>query len=397
VKELLLIGAGYMGSSYLAAARRLGVRLTLVETELHQARLEGEVDRFILAAGSSEEDWAAAAFAAADACEPDGVLGFAELQVVAAALVQDPLDMPGPSLHAAVISRNKALQRGCFANAGLRQPEYLLARDVESAVLWAKKRLPVVVKPLTGSGSAGVVQVTDLADLAEILRARMQHERVLVEECATGEEYSWEGLVREGKIIFGNITAKETTGPPEFVEVAHRAGHRLAEPDRFAVDGLAHAVVAALRMRTGIVHLEFRLTPEGPAIIEVAVRTPGDYIMDVMALTYDFDPYELLISMAVDLPVAVPAPSRPAAYGASWFPRAPAGRVARIDGVEALAAHRHVTEVKLRISPGHVVAPLLSSAQRVGHVLFRAPTPDALEDAMAEARRTLAIDVQPDG
>lgn len=393
MKELLLIGAGYMGTPYLAAARRLGVRVTVIESSLHRDRLAPQADRFLLVEGTSEEDWAAAALAAAYACEPDGVLGFAEPQVMAAALVQDSLGIPGPSLHAAVISRNKGLQRGCFATAGLRQPEYLIAPDADSTLRWAKDRYPVIVKPLTKSGSAGVVQVTDETVLAGLLRDRLPHEAVLVEEYLAGAEYSWEGLVREGEVLFGNVTAKETTGPPEFVEVAHRGGEALPDADMFAVETLASGIVAALRMRTGIVHLEFRMTDDGPSILEVAVRTPGDYIMDVLALTYEFDPYATLINMALELPAAIPARRTPTAYGASWFPQFPAGRIERIHGLDTLSAQPWVADVKLKLHSGGTVAPLSSSAQRVGHVLFQAPSPDALASAMDQARRTLTVDL----
>ena len=52
------------------------------------------------------------AAAAAMACTQSGVLAFSEPHVLGAALVQDEYGLPGPSLRAAVTSRNKALQGG---------------------------------------------------------------------------------------------------------------------------------------------------------------------------------------------------------------------------------------------------------------------------------------------
>ncbi|GIJ11801.1 ATP-grasp domain-containing protein [Micromonospora andamanensis] len=393
MKELLLIGAGYMGTPYLTAAERLGVRVTVVESALHRDRLAPQADRFILTEGTAEEDWAAAATAAAYSCEPDGVLGFAEPQVIAAALVQDALDVPGPSLHAAVLSRNKALQRGCFATAGLCQPKYLIVPDVEAGVSWARNRYPVIAKPLHSSGSAGVVQVLDEPTLIAVLQSRLPQEKVLLEEFLVGAEYSWEALVRGGEVIFENVTAKETTGPPDFVELAHVGGPRMSGADMFTIHSLGRGVVAAMRMQTSIVHLEFRMTADGPAIVEVAVRTPGDYIMDVIALTHRFDPYAALIAMALDLPVALPATATPGAHGASWFPQFPAGRVARVNGLDALRAQPWVADVKLKVRAGETIAAYSSSAQRVGHVLFQAPDLDELTAAMELARSTLTVDL----
>ncbi|MGC7101289.1 ATP-grasp domain-containing protein [Amycolatopsis lurida] len=388
MRRLLLVGAARIGEPYLAAARRLGLRVTLVESAAHQERLAGEVDRFVPVPGTTEEHWAAAAQAAAVEAKPDGVLAFAETQVIAAALVQDRLGLPGPSLRAAVISRNKALQRAHFAAAGLPQPEHLLVDGgarLDDAIAWAESRLPVVVKPLSLSGSRGVVAVGDPADLPERLAAG----KLLLERQAVGPEYSWEGILRDGRILFGNVTVKETTGPPEFVEVAHRAGERPSP----AVDGLARGVVGALGVRSGIVHLEFILTEDGPVVIEVAVRTPGDCLMDVLALTYGFDPYEAVVSIAMGEPVDLPA--APVAHGAIWFPEASPGTVTAIEGADVLAGHPHVARVRLLKSAGDTVAGLVSSAQRVGYLLFRAPTAAELDTAMAEARKTFAIRTRP--
>ncbi|UJW29798.1 ATP-grasp domain-containing protein [Saccharothrix sp. AJ9571] len=389
MRGLLMVGAARIGEPYLAAARRLGFRVTLVESTAHQDRLAGEVDRFIPVTGTAEEHWAAAAQAAAGEEEPDGVLAFAETQVMAAALVQDRLGLPGPSLRAAVISRNKALQRAHFAAACLPQPDHLLVDNVEDAVAWAESRLPVVVKPLSLSGSRGVVAVGSTAELAGLLPERLAVGKVLLEQQAVGPEYSWEGILREGTILFGNVTAKETTGPPEFVEVAHRAGCHL-DP---AVDELVHGVIEAIGVRSGIVHLEFILTGDGPVAIEVAVRTPGDCLMDVLALTHGFDPYEAVVSVAMGDPVALP--SGPVAHGAIWFPEARPGTVTAIEGADVLAEHPHIIRVRLLKSVGDQVAGLVSSAQRVGYLLFQAPSAADLETVMTEARKTFEIRTEP--
>ncbi|GAB3862818.1 hypothetical protein GCM10029963_69920 [Micromonospora andamanensis] len=115
--------------------------------------------------------------------------------------------------------------------------------------------------------------------------------------------------------------------------------------------------------------------------------------MDVIALTHRFDPYAALIAMALDLPVALPATATPGAHGASWFPQFPAGRVARVNGLDALRVQPWVADVKLKVRAGETIAAYSSSAQRVGHVLFQAPDLDELTAAMELARSTLTVDL----
>jgi biotin carboxylase len=395
VGELMLVGVGRMGRPYLAAARRLGLQVRAVESVARAAALAGEVNDVRMCEGELDEHWVAAASAAAATGRPGGVVAFSEPQVMAAALLQESGRLPGPGIRAAVLSRNKALQRGTFAAAGVRQPDHLLTDDLRSAADWAGARMPVVVKPLSSSGSSGVELVTDADGYLRVARRRAGEGPLLVEAAVAGPEYSWEALVRNGQVWLSNTTAKETTGPPHFVEVSHRTGIRLAPEAAAQVEGLAAAVLRALRMGTGIVHLEFRLTAAGPTVMEVAVRTPGDFIMDLLGLTYDVDWFELVVRAAMALPLPPPPPG-PVRYAASYLPVAAPGVVTRIRGLDEVLGHPAVVHAGLIVAEGDVIRPLRSSSQRAGHVVLAADTPEELEVALAEVRSTLVIRTRPE-
>ena len=396
-RELMLVGIGRMGRPYLTAARRLGLRVRAVEAT---SRLDTLADDVVASVhpcrGELDELWAEAANAAVLAGTPDGIVAFSEHQVLAAALLQDALGLPGPSLYAAVLSRNKALQRGRFAAHGVRQPEYVVTDDLEAESDWAAERLPVVVKPLSSAGSAGVELVTDLDAYRELAVRRSGERPLLVETAVDGPEYSWEALVVDGDVWFSNTTAKETTGPPYFVEIAHRTGVELPPDDATRVDELATRVLSALRMRTGLVHLEFRLADAGPTLMEIAVRMPGDFVMDLLCLTYGVDWFELAVRAAVSSPLP-DRPSRRVQYAASYLPIAVPGVVTEIRGIADVAAHPCVVEAFVRVGEGDEVEPVRSSVQRVGHVLLAADSSDELEAALAYVREKLVVCTSPDG
>jgi biotin carboxylase len=390
--ELLLVGAGYQGTPYIAAARRLGVRVRLVESESQADRLRDSVDEVYVVTGTAEEAWTRAAYPAVTDHAPDGILAFNEPQVIAAALLQDRLGLPGPSLHAAVISRNKALQRACFDAYGIPQPEYLLTDDLVAATDWAAARFPVVVKALTGAGSLGVELVRDAAAYATVAARRSGEGRLLVETAVSGPEFSWEALLHQGEIVFANLTRKETTGPPNFVETGHRGGHVFVDVRLAArVDRFVRDVVGALGVVTGIVHLEFRSGPTGPVLIEIAVRTPGDYLMDVLSLTYDVDLYEAVVRLSLGLPTGLPSPCPPAAFAAVHMVTGRPGRLAAIEGLDAVRTHPMVVRAQMRREPGDALPPLRSSDDRVGYVLMRAPSAAELDAAVAFVRDQLRV------
>jgi biotin carboxylase len=394
MKRLMLLGVGEMGRPYVRAAAAAGVAVCPVEAPSWVGDGDlGAVGVHRIAAMAADhrdvdELWALGAYEAVAAGPPNGVLAFSEPHVLGAALVQDRLGLPGPSLHAAVLSRNKALQRACFASHGLPQPEFIVAADSVAGVEWAAARLPVVIKPLTASGSAGVELIGDTAQLRAVAARRTATGRVLFETVVDGPEYSWEGFVRDGRIIFGNFTAKETGCAPYFVEVAHRCGHRFADG---RADALVAGVVHAMGMRTGIVHLEFRVGPRGPVVIEVAVRTPGDYLMDLLAITYGFDPYAVAVALALGLPVDLPLPERPVSYAAVWYPTCPPGDVVAVEGLDELQSHPAVIRTAIKVRPGDRVPAIVSSAHRIGCVVIAGRTEEQRDEALQTARDRLRV------
>jgi hypothetical protein len=124
--------------------------------------------------------------------------------------------------------------------------------------------------------------------------------------------------------------------------------------------------------------------------MEVAVRTPGGYLMDLLGLTYGFDWFEIAVRLAMSLPLAEPPPG-PSRYAASYFPVAPAGLVLEVSGLEAVCAHPTVWRAGLSVAAGDVLPVTRSSAQRAGYVVLTADTQDEVQDALEFVRRTLVV------
>jgi biotin carboxylase len=403
-RELLMVGVGNMGRPFIDAARDLGLRIRVVETAAWNGTVPARDGTLEPMPGTGaahnrlDEVWAGGVYRAITEHTPDGVLAFAEQHVLAAALAQDLLGLPGPSLHAAVLSRNKALQRARFAAHGIGQPEYHLASGMQEAAVWAGGRLPVVIKPTSESGSLGVELVGDAPTLADCVRRRFAEGPLLVEEAVDGPEFSWEGFVRDGEVLFGNVTVKETTPPPRFVELSHRCGHHFADPASAAlVEEFTRGIVAAIGLRTGIAHLEFRLGPQGPAVMEIAVRTPGDYLFALLGTAYGFDPYRVCIQLAMGLEPDLPAGPEPVRYTGVYFPEASPGIVTGVYGVDAAASFPGVADVTIDVAAGDEVPDLLSSRHRIGHVLFDASSEAERDKAMEYVRSTLRVETMPLG
>lgn len=384
--RLLLVGAGYMGQGYIEAARARGISVTLLEGPQHQERLSPLVDEFVAVEPRDDDDWCRQVLRAAGAAPVDAVLGFGEAHVIGAAFVAAHLGLPGPGQAAARISRDKVLQRTCLESAGISQPRFTMID--RAGILRDDITYPAVLKSTRGSGSSGVEQVRDRDELSRALAGRVADadpdEEYLVEQMIDGPEFSWEALVSFGEVIFENVTSKRTTGPPQFVETGHIVGWQLPMEQASAVRDMCRAVTRAMGMRDGIMHLEFRLDGNGPSVIEVAVRAPGDWIMDAIALAHDIDLFAAMLDIALgDRPCVFGSGLAPVRSAGTWLPVAPAGVIRSITGWSDVANDPATVRADLLVWPGTAHVTARSSADRLGCAVVTGRSADEVQQALA--------------
>ncbi|GAA1678631.1 hypothetical protein GCM10009830_27200 [Glycomyces endophyticus] len=390
-RRLLLVGMGRVGRPYARAARELGLDLAVLD---HPASLAFAKARGVLdddqtgypVVGTSTAAWCSALPEVLAAGPVHGVVAFGESHVTAAALIADELGLPGPGLRAAAVSQDKALQRSLFARHGVRQPAALAPPDLDAAAAWAASRYPVIAKPAGGTGSRGVRLVADEAAL-RAWHGDRPGEPFLVEQYLQGPEYSLECVVRAGALVFAEPTRKTTTDPPYYVELGHTVPAGL--PDPGPARDLAAAVARAMGMRDGLMHLEFRQEDTGPHLMEVAVRTPGDHILELHALAHGTDLFAAAIAVALGDDPAIRRTRSGAA--AVRFPAAAPGTVTRIEGLPALRRLPETVDVQIDVSPGDRVHPVTSSRDRVATVLLSAADPESLDRAAKTAADLLRI------
>lgn len=393
-KTLLMVGIGVAGRPFLDSARRLGFVVHGVELPERKVGYVDRVSAFTGCRGLIDELWAEAAEIAIRDSRPDGVLAFNEPHVMGAALVQDRLGLPGPSLRAAAVSRNKALQRAVFAAAKIPQPDYFVRDDIRDTREWAAGHLPLLVKPLSLTGGAGMEYIADEQALDAMIERRTGTGKLLVEAEVTGPEYSWVAVVVNGEVKISNISSTETSGPPYFVELVHRTPAVLPVEDRQEINAVALRALDALGMRTGIVQLECKMTAAGPSVIEAAVRMPGDGLMELLELTYGINWYDLMVMAAMgrNLPEL---PAGPCRYAAGYDPPLTGGVVTEITGFDEIRDHPMVISADLVVSPGNLVPTSRSSVEVAGEILMGAQTSDELEEVLAHVRRSLRIETTP--
>lgn len=151
---------------------------------------------------------------------------------------------------------------------------------------------PVVFKPDIGVGATRTFRVSDVHQLEEALRQIPPG--YVVEEFIQGELVSFDGLVdRDGVVVF--FTAHEySAGIMDVVNQQlqlHYTSMREVPKD---LELLGRRIVTAFDIRERFFHIElFRLADGSYRPIEVNLRPPGGYTLDMMNYAANVDLYQV--------------------------------------------------------------------------------------------------------
>ncbi|MFI5973446.1 ATP-grasp domain-containing protein [Streptomyces sp. NPDC051452] len=320
-----------------------------------------------------------------------------EYAVPATAALAEKLGLPGATETAAQVLRDKVRLREVSGAGGVRNPRWREVHGPEDILEFAGDG-PVVVKPANRQASVGV-QLLDSVDAATAAQAwertssaaeyeqvpdRQLAWRFLAEERLQGPEYSVEALVQRGEIIFENITAKTVIPGPYPVERGHLLPAPLDRDTQSGFETAMRALVAVIGFRTGILHAEWILTESGPTLVECAGRCPGDYLIDLIDLSYGTRIRMTLIDLLAGRPVTLPRSARQTS--AIRFLAAEPGTVTEVAGVDTAQELPGVQVAEVDVEAGQEVRPWASSWDRAGHVIATGP------DADTTLRRVLDAD-----
>jgi predicted ATP-grasp superfamily ATP-dependent carboligase len=161
-----------------------------------------------------------------------------------------------------------------------------------------------------------------------------------------GDYVSVESVTVAGTVRHVEITGKFPLAPP-FRETGYVVPSTLSAGWRQAVLDVAGAALRALGVADGVTHVEVKLTPDGPRVIEVNGRL-GGYVADLVRRARRVDLIRLALAAAAGLGADIPRHGyRRCAF--QYFLTAPmeATALRRLDGVERLHRRAGIQHVEV--------------------------------------------------
>lgn len=406
---LLLTRTTYRAEAFLAAARRLGVDVTVGSN--HRQVLADRASGSALVLDLAPTHLSVDTIVRYASDYPlDGIVAAEDDFTPVAAAASEALGLTHHPHQAVRFARNKALMRERLAASGVPTPWYQVASlhsdldDIASAA-----RFPCVLKPLSLSASRGVIRANTPE---EFIRAWKRIRRILEESGATdrrgpvlpeilieaylpGQEVALEGIV-----VGGQLQTLAILDKPDPMEGPFFEETMLVTPSRFSKkvqDTIASHVgecAAILGLDNGPVHAELRVEGDRASLIEIAPRSIGGRCSAMLR----FDPAatleELIVRHALGMPLQ--GFSREAgASGVMMLPIPRAGILRGVGGVDAALEVSGIDGLEITIPLGQTVVPLPEGNRYLGFLFARADSPDEVETALRLAHARLDVKVEP--
>ncbi|MFE6689173.1 ATP-grasp domain-containing protein [Streptomyces sp. NPDC057743] len=219
--------------------------------------------------------------------EPVAVIPDSEFGVPFADLLSERMGLLTNGTKYSSARRDKYEMIETIKAAGLRGARQLLVTDAEELRSWHRGLGGrIVIKPLCSAGSDGVHYCdtpeqaarahTSLVGTENVFS--MPNEAVLAQEYVVGTEYAINTVSRDGKHHVCDIwtsTHINANGVLDLCDGLVLLPHKGARIDR--VVAYCEQVLDALGIQHGPAHLDVKMTPSGPCLIEVGARMGGGW------------------------------------------------------------------------------------------------------------------------
>lgn len=406
MKHILIVHTAIDPAPYTQAQAHKGFRFSLLKK---QPDMQDEVcfDNIIVCDFEAHLELALQKVQQLHAQDPiDGVTSFSETGVLVASIVARTLGLPGNAPLATLRARNKYLMRKALQDAGLCVPEYHLvhqAQDIYNHV--QHRQAPMVLKPLSGSSSYGVIRISPQDSLAEIqdrLEAVQQYigtyrdqypqypfefwlpqaghgiaetdvlnpeTDFLLEGFIHGQQISVDGIVSNGQVsCFGVIEIERIKNTDFFLEYEEWMPTRLGDTTETRIKDTVEKAVHALGLTNSCFHCELKINEQGIFVIEIAARRGADNITDFLKRVMHIDIYEEGLRIATgESRVYANRPYQGAMHMRYFLPET-SGTLIAISGEETVRQDPRVSELHFEFSPGDALLAPPQGYEFLGYI-----------------------------
>ncbi|MBI4370361.1 MAG: ATP-grasp domain-containing protein, partial [Elusimicrobia bacterium] len=408
-KRIVVVGAGYPSKRPIfEKAREMGVKVVLID--LPGSWAKDLVSEYIPIDTTRRDEALAQVMRKLQRSVRrrgplDGIRSFWEDDLVLTARLAKELNLPYHSIAAITAARSKFETRKKLAEAGLPFPIFHIIRnqqDLERALGYVS--YPAVLKPAHGAASIGVKKVNSQDEARQAYRELVpivntgtdgtfyDGTELVLESYLEGQEVDVDLVIQNGQAVFSSVTDNWPTKEPYFLATGSSLPSKLTMQEQQRLIDLAARASRALGLSEGVLHVEAKMTPSGPQIIEVNARMGGSYVRKWVEAVWGVDLVEMEFLIAAGIPAYPFKAEAPRVYLEGEFINAEtSGQMGKIEGMEQVrATPGYFAADVLKKSGERIAAPPKGYDNRLAMITAQAETSQAaqgnLERMMAKVR-----------
>lgn len=396
----LLPTATYRARDFLEAAARVGVEV-VVGSEHRQAMARAMGRRAVVVPFGKIDAAVEVITELSREATLDAILAVDDQGLAIAAAASARLGLPHNPVEAVAATRDKSLLRARLAGGPVAQPEFRLVAPGGSVTDAARHvGYPCVVKPVSRSGSQGVIRADDpeqAAAAAARIRAIVgRTQPLLVERFVPGAEVAVEAIVVGGALeVLAVFDKPDPLDGPFFEETIYVTPSRLSSPVLGSLTEAVAASAACLGLHQGPVHAELRIGPDDrPVLVELAARSIGGLCARALRFGAGVSLEELIVRNAAGLGIGE-LRREAQASGVMMLPIRSGGVLEGVSGTQAALAVEGVVGLEISIATGRPVVPLPEGDRYLGFVFARGPGPAEVERSLRRAEAELDVVIRP--
>jgi biotin carboxylase len=336
---------------------------------------------------------------------PAAIVALKEDDLLVGAALREEWDVPGPRQPSQIVFRDKYVMCRAVADAGLDVPAFAAATDTAAVLAFgAAAGWPVIVKPRTGSSSAGVVRVDGPEHVAGL---DLDSEPMLVQAFVEAPISHVDGVF-DGQRLLAWRASRYLNTCLGFRGGTFLGSVEIDDPEvNAAVDRAATAYLGALSPgRATVFHLELFIdrAPDGSTVcrfLECGARVGGAEIPFLWREVHGYDLMHAAWQLQLDRPLP-PVPRAAAApYAADevagWMLMpAPAERPCRITESTSMTGRAEGPYAEVVLHPGEVLPDADAYYEHVGgRFRFRAADGAATEAAITATATDFQVRAEP--
>lgn len=238
-----------------------------------------------------------------------GMYSSSEYFIAVTARLASRFDLPSTAAPIIETCRNKYALYLALQHSKIKYPKTKVIKnnmEIESAL--KEFSLPVVIKPVSGSGSVGVRACFTPSECSEYATFLLNSfpDGILLQEYIDGDEFSVETCSASGQHHILGITKKYLSPPPYFIESGHDFPTTLSLENEKQIRTSIIALLKKINYQFGFAHIELRIKDQNIWIIEVNPRLAGGMIPMLIEKSMDTNVLKLLIDLYTNHPVEIP-------------------------------------------------------------------------------------------